>query len=212
LQEPLRAVAGCVQVLKKRYQGQLDERANELIAHTVDGVSRMQTLIDDLLSFSRVGSRGKSFERTDCNVVLKQALLDLEVAIHEGNVIVTHDPLPIVQADAAQLTQLFQNLLSNAIKFRSERPPLIHVGAQRRAGEWLFTFIDNGIGIQSDYFERLFVIFQRLHTRTEYPGTGIGLAICKKIVERHGGRVTVASQPGAGATFSFTLPDQGTTP
>jgi two-component system, LuxR family, sensor kinase FixL len=209
LQEPLRAVAGCVQVLQKRYAGRLDARATELITHTVDGVSRMQTLIDDLLSFSRVGTRGKPFEPIDCNIVLNKALANLEVAIHEAGVVVTHDALPVVKADVVQLTQLFQNLLSNAIKFRGPHPPTINVGARREESQWMFWVKDNGIGIHPDYFERIFVIFQRLHTRTEYPGTGIGLAICKKIVERHGGRISVESALGAGSTFSFTIPDRG---
>jgi PAS domain S-box-containing protein len=212
LQEPLRAVAGCVQVLKKRYQSQLDARADELIAHTVDGVSRMQTLIDDLLSYSRVGTRGKAFETRDCNAILGQVLANLEAAIAEAGAVVTHDRLPVVKADAAQLTHLFQNLVSNAIKFRSKQPPRIHVAVRREDAHWVFSVQDNGIGIQPEYFERIFVIFQRLHTRTEYPGTGIGLAICKKIVERHGGRIFVESVPGQGSTFSFTIPDKGVNP
>lgn len=212
LQEPLRAVAGCVQVLQKRYQGHLDSRADELIVHTVDGVRRMQTLIDDLLTFSRVGTRGKAFEPSDCNDILNQALANLEVAIKEADAAVTSDKLPTVKADAAQMTQLLQNLLSNAIKFRSEHRPAIHVSARREAGQWVFTVKDNGIGIQPEYFERIWIIFQRLHTRTEYPGTGIGLAICKKIVERHGGRISVESIPGEGSTFSFTIPDRGVSP
>jgi PAS domain S-box-containing protein len=208
LQEPLRAVAGCVQILKKRYQGQLDSRADELIAHTVDGVSRMRRLIDDLLSYSRVGTRGQAFEACDSNAILNQALANLETAIEEGRAVVTHDPLPVVKADAVQLTQVFQNLVSNAIKFRGQQPPSIHVAARREEAQWVFAVKDNGFGIRPEYFERIFVIFQRLHTRSEYPGTGIGLAICKKIVERHGGRIFVESEPGTGSTFSFTLPDK----
>ena len=208
LQEPLRAVAGCVQVLKKRYQGQLDARADELIAHTVDGVSRMQTLIEDLLAYSRVGTRGKEFEPCDCNRVLGQALANLETAIGEASAVITRDRLPVVKADAVQLTQLFQNLIGNAIKFRSQQAPRIHVAVRCDEGQWVFSVKDNGIGMQAEYFERIFVIFQRLHTRTEYPGTGIGLAICKKIVERHGGRIFVESQPGQGSTFSFTIPEK----
>jgi PAS domain S-box-containing protein len=212
LQEPLRAVSGCVQVLKRRYQGQLDSRADELIVHTVDGVRRMQTLIDDLLSYSRVGTRGQAFEPCDGNAILKQTLENLETAIEESAAVVSHDRLPVVQADAVQLTQLLQNLISNAIKFRSRQPPRIHVAVRRDEDQWIFSVRDNGIGIQPEYFERIFVIFQRLHTRTEYPGTGIGLAICKKIVERHGGRIFVESEPGQGSTFSFTLPDQESNP
>lgn len=212
LQEPLRAVSGCVQVLKKRYQKQLDSRADELIAHTVDGVNRMQTLIDDLLSYSRVGRQGKTFEPSDCNTILEQALVNLEAAIEETKAVVTHDRLPVVNGDAAQLKQLFQNLISNAIKFRGQQPPKIHVAADRKEGHWFFSVKDNGIGMQPEYFERIFVIFQRLHTRTEYPGTGIGLAICKKIVERHGGRVFVESALDQGSTFYFTIVDKGETP
>ncbi len=208
LQEPLRAVAGCVQVLKKRYQGELDSRADELISHTVDGVSRMQTLIDDLLAYSRVGTGGKAFEPSDCNAILSQALANLEAAIAEAGAIVTHDHLPVAKADAAQLKQLFQNLISNAIKFRGNLPSRIHVGLRRDASDWVFSVEDNGIGMQPEYYDRIFVIFQRLHTRTEYPGTGIGLAICKKIVERHGGRIFVDSKPGHGSTFSFTIPER----
>jgi two-component system sensor kinase FixL len=206
LQEPLRAVAGCVQVLQKRYQGQLDGRADELIAHTVAGVSRMQALIDDLLSYSRVSTRGGAFETCDCEGVLEQAGANLEVALKESGTVLTHDALPTVMADAAQLTHLFQNLISNAIKFRNPEPPKIHVAVRSEDDLWVFSVTDNGIGMQPEYFERIFIIFQRLHTRNEYPGTGIGLAICKKIVERHGGRIWVDSEPGRGSTFHFTIP------
>jgi light-regulated signal transduction histidine kinase (bacteriophytochrome) len=209
LQEPLRAVAGCVQILQKQYEGQLDERANELIALTVDGVGRMQTLINDLLSYSRVSTRGKAFEAADCQAALDVALVNLKAAVQEASAVVSHDALPVVRADPTQLMQLLLNLLSNAIKFRSTAPPIIHVGAKRQNGHWVVSVKDNGIGIEPKYSERVFAVFQRLHTRTEYPGTGIGLAICKKIVERHGGRIWVDSEPGKGSTFSFTIPDRG---
>jgi len=208
LQEPLRAVSGCAQVLNKRYHGKLDGRADELVTHIVDGVSRMQNLINDLLSYSRLGTQGNAFELCDCNAVLDQALANLEATVKESGAVVTYDQLPPLSADAGQLTQLFQNFISNAIKFRGTAPPRIHVGAVRLDGEWLVSVKDGGIGIEREYFERIFVIFQRLHTRSEYPGTGIGLAICKKIVERHGGCISVESEPGLGSTFSFTIPDR----
>jgi light-regulated signal transduction histidine kinase (bacteriophytochrome) len=207
LQEPLRAVSGCVQLLQQRYQGQLDARADELIAHAVDGSSRMQTLILDLLAYSRVSTRGRNLEPTDCETVLKEALSNLAAAIQESGAMVTHGALPTVAADPTQLLQVFQNFIGNAIKYRGERPPEVHIDVEHRAGEWQFTMRDNGIGIDPQYFERIFGIFQRLHTRKEYPGTGIGLAICKKIIERHGGRIWVASQPGKGSIFFFTIPN-----
>lgn len=208
LQEPLRAVTGMVQLLQQRYQGQLDARADEYIGLAVEAAARMQHLISDLLTFSRVQRRGKPFEPTAVEAALHGALDNLRVALAESAAVVTHDPLPTVQADPAQLTQLFQNLLGNAIKFRSEEPPQIHVSAERRPGAWCFAVRDNGIGIAPDYFERIFVIFQRLYPRRVYPGTGIGLALCKKIVERHGGQIWVDSHLGHGATFCFTIPDR----
>jgi PAS domain S-box-containing protein len=208
LQEPLRAVAGCVQLLQESYQDKLDTAAHELITHVVDGATRMQTLIRDLLTYARVDTQDKPFKVTDCAAILEGVLANLSVAIQESGAVVTHDPLPTVLADPTQLAQVFQNLLSNALKFRSERPPAIHIGVEHREEAWVFAVHDNGIGIEPRYFERIFGIFQRLHTRRTYPGTGIGLAICKKIVERHGGRMWVASPPGQGATFFFTLPDR----
>jgi PAS domain S-box-containing protein len=207
LQEPLRAVAGCVQLLQKRYQGKIDERADEFIAHAVEGAQRMRQLIDDLLAFSRVGTRGGPLQPVDSGATLAAALANLTVAIHESGAVITHDPLPTVTADPTQLTLLLQNLISNAIKFRREGSPRIHVGAQHQDNHWVLSVRDNGIGIEPQYFERIFGIFQRLHTRREYAGTGIGLAICKKIVERHGGCIWVESVLGAGCTFYCSLPD-----
>jgi light-regulated signal transduction histidine kinase (bacteriophytochrome) len=168
----------------------------------------MQRLIGDLLAYSRVGTRGQPFAETDCEQVLQYTLADLQPAIGETKATVTHDPLPTVLADQSQLGQVFQNLLSNAIKFHGLTPPAIHIGAERRDAEWLFSVRDNGMGIDPQYHERIFVIFQRLHPRDEYPGTGIGLALCKRIVERHGGRIWVESAFGEGATFYFTIPDR----
>jgi light-regulated signal transduction histidine kinase (bacteriophytochrome) len=196
-------------VLQRRYHGQLDTNADELIAHAVNGATRMQALIHDVLDYSRVGNRGVDFQTIDGNTVLKNALANLDVAVTEAGAVITHDQLPTVLADGAQLTQVFQNLLGNSIKFRGAQRPKIHVGVQHQKSDWLFAVCDNGIGIQPEYFDRIFVIFQRLHTRQQYPGTGIGLAICKKIVERHGGRIWVESALGKGSTFYFTIPDRG---
>jgi light-regulated signal transduction histidine kinase (bacteriophytochrome) len=207
LQEPLRAVASCVQLLQKRYDGHLDERADEFITHAVDGTKRMQTLINDLLAYSRISTHAQVFASTNCDMVLREALANLMVAIAESGAVVTHDPLPTVSGDATQLTQLFQNLVGNALKFRGERPSRIHIGAARENGDWRFSVVDNGIGMEPQYFERVFLVFQRLHTRKQYQGTGIGLAICKKVVERHGGRIWAESQLGEGATFCFTVPE-----
>ncbi len=208
LQEPLRGVTGMVQLLQQRYQGQLDERADQYIGLAVDAATRMQALINDLLMFSRVQRHVKSFKPTAVEQVLALAKANLHVAIEESAAIITSDTMPTVQADPTQMTQLFQNLIGNAIKFRSTESPLIHISAQRRDSVWCFSVRDNGIGIAPDYFERIFVIFQRLHARHDYPGTGIGLALCKKIVERHGGQIWVESRLGHGATFSFTIPDR----
>jgi PAS domain S-box-containing protein len=209
LQEPLRAVVSYLQLLERRYKGQLDERSDRYIGHAVDGARRMQTLINDLLAYSRVGRRGEAVVPTDAEAVFDRVLASLRTAIEEHDATVTHDPLPTVTADATQLGQLLQNLVGNGLKFRGDSPPTVHVSAERHDGEWLFSVRDNGIGIEPEYAERIFVLFQRLHGRSEYPGTGIGLAICKKIVERHGGRLWVESTPGHGSTFLFTLPEQG---
>lgn len=206
LQEPLRMVANYTQLLARRYKDKLDPTAHEFIAFAVDGANRMQRLINDLLDYSRVGTRGKEFTATDCSSVLGHAIANLGGAIESARALVTNDDLPVLQADPGQLAQLFQNLIGNAVKFHGPDPPRVHVSAVPREGEWLFSVRDNGIGIEPEYAERIFVIFQRLHGFSEYPGTGIGLSICKKIVERHGGRIWVESKPGAGATFHFTIP------
>ncbi|MFL7790843.1 MAG: ATP-binding protein [Anaerolineae bacterium] len=207
LQEPLRMVTSYLQLLERRYKGQLDESADDFIAYAVDGAARMQMLIQDLLTYSRVSTRARPFESVNCNDVLKHALTNLEIAIEESGAVTTFDDLPTVMADATQLTQVFQNLVSNAIKFsKKEVPPRIHISAERKGAKWLFVVRDNGIGIAPEHTERVFLIFQRLHTREEYPGTGIGLAVCKKIVERHGGHIWVKSELGNGSRFYFTIP------
>jgi chemotaxis family two-component system sensor kinase Cph1 len=205
LQEPLRMVSSYTQLLAQRYEGQLDEKAKKYIAYAVDGSVRMQRLINDLLTYSRISTRGQSPQPVDAHAVLGEALRNLYAAIEESGGIVTNDDLPTVRVDASQLLQVFQNLIANAVKFRGETPPHIHISAQEQGGEWLFSVRDNGIGIDPQFADRLFVIFRRLHTREEYPGTGIGLAVCKRIVERHGGRIWFESEPGKGATFFFTI-------
>jgi signal transduction histidine kinase len=206
LKEPLRAISGSIQILQERYQDHLDTGADEVIKHTVDGATRMQTLIDDLLTYSRLTTREAPLEATDCTQILQEVLANLKSSINESKAIVTYDPLPIVKADSTQLLQVFQNLIANAIKYRSHRAPKIHVGVEDKDTEWLFSISDNGIGIAPQYADRIFRIFQRLHTRKEYSGTGIGLAVCKKVVERHGGRIWLESEPEEGSTFFFTLP------
>jgi PAS domain S-box-containing protein len=209
LQEPLRMVTSYVQLLARRYIGKLDSDADDFIRFAVDGAIRMWKLINDLLTYSRVGTRGKELEPTDCEMVLNQSLSNLKVAIEDNGAVVTHDPLPTVTGDNPELVELFQNLIGNAIKFRGDEPPRVHVSASRNGNEWTFSVRDNGIGIAPEYAERIFVIFQRLHSREEYPGTGIGLAISQKIVERHGGRIWMESEPEKGTTFYFTLPKEG---
>lgn len=206
LQEPLRMVSSYMQLLKRRYQGKLDNDADEFIAFAVDGAARMQQLINDLLTFSRVGTRGRLMGLSSCEKILAEALMNLQVAIEESKATITHDPLPTVFCDQPQLVQVFQNLLGNSIKFRGQQASKIHISAKRAESEWIFSVCDNGIGLDPKFGERIFEIFQRLHSRTAYPGTGIGLAICKRIVQRHGGRIWVESKPGEGSTFYFTLP------
>jgi PAS domain S-box-containing protein len=218
LQEPLRMIASYTQLLERRYKDKLDQDAHEFIAYAVDGANRMQVLINDLLAYSRVGTRGKPFAVTDCEEILARTLANLKVLIEETGAGVTHSSLPRVLGDTTQLTQLFQNLINNAIKFRrTDEPPHIHLSATLEKatvsqGEpaslpyWHFAVSDNGIGIEPKFFDRIFIIFQRLHTRDQYPGTGIGLSVCKKIVERHGGRIWVESEVGKGTIFHFTMP------
>ncbi|NDQ55531.1 MAG: PAS domain S-box protein [Acidipila sp.] len=206
LQEPLRMVASYTQLLSRRYKGKLDSNADEFIAFAVDGAGRMQRLIQDLLSYSRVSTKGQDLLEISSEDAFQQALINLRGAIADSGAVVTHDPLPAVLADEMQLTQLFQNLVGNAIKYQSPGVPRVHVSAARNAGKkWLFSVKDNGLGIAPQYFDRIFGMFQRLHKREEFAGTGIGLAICKKIVERHGGSISVESEPGKGSTFSFAL-------
>jgi PAS domain S-box-containing protein len=204
LQEPLRVVASFVQLLARKYKGKLDSDADDFINYVVEGVTRMQDMINDLLMYSRVGTRGKPFEQISCETVLDQVLANLQIAIKESDAVITRDPLPTVMGDFSQLVQLFQNLIENAIKYRGENQPHIHISAKRKKDEWVLSVRDNGIGIDPQYFERIFIIFQRLHG-TEYNGTGIGLSIAKKIVERHGGQIWVKSKPGKGSIFYFSI-------
>jgi PAS domain S-box-containing protein len=224
LQEPLRVVSGFAQLLEQRYKGKLDKSADDFIGYMVDGAERMQQLIRDLLDYSRVTTRGNPFKPASCDLVMQKAITNLKASIEESNAVITADPLPVVKADESQLVHLFQNLIGNAVKYRKkDEPPRVHISAKNisdsavqsairntqsamREG-WLFSVQDNGIGIEPQYFDRIFQVFQRLHKREEYPGTGIGLAICRKIVERHGGGIWVKSEPGKGSTFFFTMPE-----
>jgi signal transduction histidine kinase len=206
LQEPLRKVTSFCQLLQRRYQGQLDERADQYIEFAVDGAKRMQALINDLLAFSRVGRTTEEFTEVDCDSTLNRALRNLETAMDDTGAEVVRTPLPSVEGDPTLLTALFQNLVGNAIKFRSDAPPKVEVSAEQVDGEWSFRVADNGIGIDQAYADRVFVIFQRLHAKELYPGTGIGLALCKKIVEFHGGRIWLDTDVPAGTTVCWTLP------
>ena len=201
-------VASYAQLLGRRYEAKLDGDAREFMAYIVDGAARMKQLIEDLLAYSRVGTKGAEFKMVNAEDALKRALFNLRVAIQEAGAVVTNDPLPALSADEVQLGQLLQNLMSNALKFRSDSVPRIHIGVRESPKEYTFEVRDNGIGIEPQYYERIFMVFQRLHNKGEYPGTGIGLAICKKVVERHGGRIWVESRPGAGSSFYFTLPKE----
>ncbi len=205
LQEPLRMVASFTQLLYKRYSNQMGKDADEFIMYIVDGANRMQRLIQDLLTYSRINTQGNIISEVDSHKALGEALSNLRVSIRESGAMITNEDLPVIKADYGQLVQVFQNLISNSIKFHGPAPPLIHVSAVMKETEWIFTVRDNGIGIEEQYFKRIFLIFQRLHAGTEYPGTGIGLAICNRIVHRHGGRIWVNSEPGKGSVFNFTV-------
>jgi light-regulated signal transduction histidine kinase (bacteriophytochrome) len=199
-------VSSYTQLIARRYNDRLDGDARDFMNYVVDGAARMKQLIEDLLAYSRVGTKGKEFKPVPLEAPLKRALTNLRAALEESGGAVTSDALPTVDVDEAQLAQLFQNLIGNALKFKGPAAPRIHVSAREENAEWRVSIADNGIGIEPQYFERIFMLFQRLHTMGEYPGTGIGLAICKKVTERHGGRIWVESQLGAGSTFHFTLP------
>jgi PAS domain S-box-containing protein len=206
LQEPLRNVAGFTKLLEKRYKGKFDEKADEYFGYITDGVARMHSMIRDLLEYSRVGSRGKPLRPENCAEAVNQALSNLHSAIENTGAKIACDSLPVVMADLSQLVRLFQNLIGNALKFCRRKPPKVHISAKQTGNDWIFSVRDNGIGIDPKHFERIFSIFQRLHTREEYEGTGVGLSICKKIVERHGGSIWVESEVGKGTTFFFTIP------
>jgi signal transduction histidine kinase len=206
LQEPLRMVAAYTQLLGERYKGKLDADADKFIGYATEGATRMQVLIQDLLAFSRVGRNGGAGEHIECSAVMKDVLQTLATNIQENRAVVTYGELPAVWTDRTQMSQVFQNLIGNALKFRGSDPPVISVQAEKTGQNWLFSVSDNGIGIAPEHADNIFVVFQRLHARTEYPGNGIGLAICKKIIERAGGRIWVESQAGSGSTFKFIMP------
>ncbi|MFX0005028.1 MAG: ATP-binding protein, partial [Candidatus Hermodarchaeota archaeon] len=205
LQEPLRAIVSFSQLLEEKYRDKLDKDGTEFIHFITDGAKKMNTLIKDLLSYSRITTHAQPSKLTNLEKILKDAIFNLQEAIKESGTIITHDDLPILKVDKTQFIQLFQNLLSNAIKFRRQETPKIHIGVKKINNEWLFSVKDNGIGIESKYFDKLFNIFYRLHTKEEYPGTGIGLPICKKIVQRYGGKIWVESEFGKGSAFYFTI-------
>ncbi len=208
LQEPLRMIATYTQLLAERYRGRLDEQADKYIAYSVDGATRMQALIQDLLRFSRVGKAEIEPRATDCRAVVEQALENLQAAVLESGAAVNWNGLPVVMADPGQLTQVFQNLIANAIKFHGAETPVIQIDSEQKEHNWVLSVSDNGIGIPPENWQDIFVIFRRLHTRSEYPGNGIGLSICKKIIERHGGKIWIEAQAKPGCHFKFTLPSE----
>jgi PAS domain S-box-containing protein len=206
LKKPLQSIEGFAKLLARRYKGKLDAEADEFIEYIGSGVKRMQMLIKDLLEYSQIGAKEKKFKPTDCSGIVEKAVGNLQAAIEERNAAVTYDELPTVMIDTPQMISLFQNLIDNAIKFRGVEEPRIHISAERKGDEWVFSIRDNGIGINPKDAERIFGMFQRLHGSTDYPGTGIGLSICKRIIEWHGGRIWVESEAGKGSTFYFTMP------
>ncbi|MFZ2197583.1 MAG: ATP-binding protein, partial [Thermodesulfovibrionales bacterium] len=205
LQAPLRSMSGFAKILIENYRGRLDEEADKYLDFIISAAKRMQRMIEDILAYSRVGTRAGEFSDVDLEPVLRQATENLYASIEENGAVVTHGSLPVVKADQSQMILLLQNLIGNALKFTAG-PPRVHVSSVKQGSEWVFSVQDNGIGIDPEQFDRLFVLFQRLHTEEEYPGTGVGLAICKKIVDRHGGRMWVESGPGQGSQFFFTIP------
>jgi len=207
LQSPLRSISGFVQLLKMEYEGKLDEQAQDWIRRTVQSIAKMQTLIRDLLSYSRVDARSRPFAQTPFLDIVNDALALLESSIHDSGAQVTVGELPAIMCDRSQMVQLIQNLIGNGLTYHGDKPPDIHISAERSAKEWIFSVRDNGIGIDPNHYEQIFEIFKRLHDQTEYPGTGIGLAVCRRVVERHGGRIWVKSDPGQGSTFYFTIPE-----
>ncbi|MBI4511300.1 MAG: hypothetical protein HY698_16825 [Deltaproteobacteria bacterium] len=211
LQEPLRMVASFSQLLKKRHGEHIGAEASEFLGYVLGGTERMKQMIDGILTYSRVGTHGRSLAPVNAEEVLAEVTEILRLAIEESGALISHDPLPMILADRQQFVQLLMNLLGNALKFRGHNPPRVHVSARRSDDEWIFSVADNGRGIDPRHFERIFLLFQRLHTDHEIPGLGIGLAVAKRIVERHGGRIWVASEPGRGSTFTFTLPAEGGT-
>ena len=206
LQEPLRMVSSYVELINKRSKDKLDNNAYEFISFAQEGAYRMQKMINDLLVYSRLGTQKKKFEPIDCNILISHVLDNLQISIRENKARIIYDSLPTVLADEVKLMQLFQNLINNAIKFRRKKSPVIHISAELKQDKWILAIQDNGIGIEPQYFEHIFTVFRRLHTREKYPGTGIGLAICKKIIESHGGTIWINSEVGKGTTFFFTLP------
>jgi light-regulated signal transduction histidine kinase (bacteriophytochrome) len=206
LQAPLRQIRTLCELLEDHARDNLDEHARTLVGHISGCAYRLSTLVDSLLAHSRIDATLPTYEPVDCSELLACILQDFKTPIHENHAVVTHDVLPTIQADRIQLRQLLQNLVGNALKYCDDRTPVVHVGVESRSCEWLFSVRDNGIGIESRHFDQIFVMFTRLHADESYPGTGVGLATCKRIVERHGGRIWVESQPNEGSVFYFTLP------